>query len=114
MLGAQSEAGIHSFSGKKNGHCSEDTADFIVFNRTRLNPSIARNPCSHFSFGLRAILGCERTPSKANREDREVAKESTTNNVVSRTVELEKKRLSRLQNTELPAAAGLPEIYLVN
>lgn len=55
-----------------------------------------------FSFGLRAILGCEGTPSKADGQDCEMAKESATNNAVSGTVELETKTAQ--QNQQLTAS----------
>jgi hypothetical protein len=45
-----------------------------------------RNPSPHFLFVQRTILGCERTPSKADKQYREVIEESAAHDVVLGTV----------------------------
>ena len=105
--------GIHSSSGKKERGLKQDAANFIVFKRSWRNPSIARNSGAHFLFILRAILNCKRAPGKADRKNGEVAEEAAADNVVFRTVQLEKEGLAGMQHAKLLATARLPEIHFV-
>ena len=59
--------------------------------------------------GLAEQLPCLRDP-----QSRRVAEEPSADHPVVRVVSLEKERLTRGQDVELPTATGLPEIYFLH
>jgi hypothetical protein len=62
---------------------------------------------------LCTVLLPECLPNNASGQDREVTEESTTNNLIVRTVQLEEKWFPDLESTELLLPAWLPEVNFV-
>jgi len=59
------------------------------------------------------VLLLELVPSQTRRVEGEVGEEATAQDGILRIVQLEQKRLAQIQGTNLPSAARLPEVHLI-
>jgi hypothetical protein len=99
---------------KEKRGLQENAADLIVVSRARIRcSSVSSDPSPHLLFNPCPVLFSESLPDDAGGQDREVAEETTTDDVIVRAVQFEEEGFAHLEGAELLLPAGLPEVNLV-
>jgi len=99
---------------KEKRGLQENAADLVVVRSTRIRgSSISGDPRPHLPFSSCPVLFSKCLPNNAGGQDREVAEESTADDVIVRAMQFEEERLTDLESPELLLPAWLPEVDLV-